>query len=66
MVTLHSMTRVRKDGRREVADHRNADTLYGCLADSECILMDGHVGDHSEDREQDSGPNAFYVEEVAS
>ena len=48
---LTTHTRARSDGRREVADSAGANATYGCRGDSECILADGHDGEHCHDRE---------------
>lgn len=42
---------LRRDGRLQVADTKNADQLYGCTLDHWCILRDGHAGNCNEDRE---------------
>jgi hypothetical protein len=46
-----SDTRLRSDGRREVADTEQANELYGCTQEDWCILTNGHHGECWEDRE---------------
>lgn len=58
--TNGSPTRLRTDGRHEVADHAAADKAHGCQHDDWCILADGHTGDCCEDREVCAGPDALY------
>jgi hypothetical protein len=57
-----SATRLRSDGRLEVADSAEANRLHGCTVDSECILTDAHPGPCSHDREVDSGADQDYEE----
>lgn|GEM_PF-2169978 len=57
------MTRLRSDGRREVADARDATDLFGCGRDADCVLTNMHAGAHSHDREVWAGPDAYYDKE---
>jgi hypothetical protein len=58
-----ALTRLRSDGRREVADTGEANEAHGCPIDSWCILAAGHDGDCCEDREVWPGPDVEYEEE---
>lgn len=53
------LTRVREDGRVEVADHGDAAGLY-CQDDDWCILEHDHPGDCNGDREMWLGPDVLY------
>lgn len=54
------LTRLRDDGRFEVADHAEAKHLY-CEKDDWCILEVGHPGDCNEDRDVWGGADAYYA-----
>lgn len=56
-----ALTRLRADGRLEVADTEAANTAYGCKKDNWCILADGHAGDCNEDRDMWAGPGKEYA-----
>lgn len=53
------VTRLRSDGRYEVADHVDAQP-FCCTADEWCILEVGHAGLCNDDREEWAGPDALY------
>lgn len=53
------LTRLRSDGRRELADHSEAEAL-ACPLDDWCILDTGHPGHCNEEREVWAGPDALY------
>ena len=53
------LTRLREDGRTEVADHADAKGLY-CQDDDWCILEHDHPGDCDGDREMWLGPDVLY------
>lgn len=59
-------TRLRSDGRLEVADTGEANDLFGCTRDGWCILTNGHEGDCDEDRELWLGPNTAYPDPAGS
>lgn len=46
-----ALTRIRSDGRHEVADTTEANEMFGCPLDFDCILVSGHSGDCDYDRE---------------
>lgn len=61
-----SHTRLRSDGRMEVADTEEGNDLYGCKQDHWCILANGHDGECNEDRELSVGPNIPYGNVIPS
>lgn len=56
---VEDVTRLRSDGRYEVADHEDGNAFY-CTRDDWCILEVGHPGDCDEEREVWVGADALY------